>query len=36
MATSAVRADRARTGQGIDQLLETILLQAEVLDLRSP
>ena len=26
----------ARTGQGIDQLLETILLQAEVLDLRSP
>ena len=26
----------ARTGQGIDQLLETILLQAEVLDLKSP
>ena len=26
----------ARTGQGIDQLLETILLQAEVLDLKAP
>ena len=26
----------ARTGAGIDQLLETILLQAEVLDLRAP
>jgi translation initiation factor IF-2 len=26
----------ARTGQGIDQLLESILLQAEVLDLKSP
>ncbi len=26
----------ARTGAGIDQLLESILLQAEVLDLRSP
>jgi translation initiation factor IF-2 len=26
----------ARTGQGIDQLLEAILLQAEVLDLKSP
>jgi translation initiation factor IF-2 len=26
----------ARTGEGIDQLLETILLQAEVLDLKAP
>jgi len=26
----------ARTGQGIDQLLESILLQAEVLDLKAP
>ena len=26
----------ARTGQGIDQLLESVLLQAEVLDLKSP
>src|SRR6202008_1233851 len=26
----------ARTGQGIDQLLESILLQAEVLELRAP
>jgi len=26
----------ARTGQGVDQLLESILLQAEVLDLKSP
>ncbi len=26
----------ARTGQGVDQLLESVLLQAEVLDLKSP
>ena len=26
----------ARTGEGIDQLLEAILLQAEVLELRAP
>src|SRR4029079_11433061 len=26
----------ARTGQGIDQLLEAILLQAEVLEIRAP